>query len=223
MVLQGFPVLARPSAGARTAGAIVGQARPVPDGLGRQVVLTSALTDKLAGAAALAPLFLDGRDRQQELMSAVADRARAPRPPPPKPAGPAAPASKAPAAWPTTGVITGPFGEARGDGTTHPGLDIGAPVGQAVKAAAAGRVVVAGPAPAGYGGYGTLVIVDAGKGVQMLYAHLSAVNVTPGQAVKVGDLLGAVGMTGSTTGPHLHFEVRTGGVAVDPVAYLPRR
>jgi secretion/DNA translocation related TadE-like protein len=97
----------------------------------------------------------------------------------------------------------------------HSGLDFAAEAGTPVLAAAAGRVLAAGPA----GRYGNLVVVDHG-GIVTYYAHLSEVDVTRGQIVGTGRRVGAVGSTGNATGPHLHFEVRTGGVAQDPAAYF---
>jgi murein DD-endopeptidase MepM/ murein hydrolase activator NlpD len=70
------------------------------------------------------------------------------------------------------------------------------------------------------GGYGRLVVVDHGGGVQTWYAHLSRINVTVGQDVRRGELIGAVGSTGRTTAAHLHYEVRVDGVPRNPYAYL---
>jgi murein DD-endopeptidase MepM/ murein hydrolase activator NlpD len=92
-----------------------------------------------------------------------------------------------------------------------------------VQSAVAGTVVSAGPASSGYAGYGNLVVVDVGGGVLAMYAHLSSWSVTAGQAVAVGDRIGAVGCSGMCTGPHLHFELRLAGVPVNPAAYLPAR
>ena len=124
--------------------------------------------------------------------------------------------------WPATGAVTGPFGERRGR-SRHPGTDLDGETGDPVAAAAAGTVVWAGSAPAGYGGYGTVVIVDHGGGVQTLYAHLSAVAAAVGQAVGPGDRIGSIGSTGHSTGSHLHFEVRRNGVVTNPTAFLPPR
>ncbi|MFP5371322.1 MAG: murein hydrolase activator EnvC family protein, partial [Actinomycetes bacterium] len=104
----------------------------------------------------------------------------------------------------------------------HPGMDIDGDTGDAVVAAAAGRVVHAGPAPAGYSGYGTVVILDHGA-LTTIYAHLSKVAVAAGEDVVPGQHIGAIGTTGSVTGSHLHFELRRGGVAVDPKGWLPGR
>jgi murein DD-endopeptidase MepM/ murein hydrolase activator NlpD len=121
--------------------------------------------------------------------------------------------------WPAPGPLNSPFGGRR----HHPGIDIGGATGDPVVAAAAGTVVLAGMAPAGFAGYGNVVMVDHGQGVATLYAHLSRVDVAMGQAVTQGQLLGAIGATGEATGPHLHFEVRDGGHPVDPVPWLPVR
>lgn len=124
--------------------------------------------------------------------------------------------------WPVRGGITGAFAERRGR-STHPGLDIDGETGDPVVATALGTVLWAGDAPAGFGGYGILVVVDHGEGLVTLYAHLSAVHVTPGKAVRPGELVGSMGSTGYSTGSHLHFEVRRNGVVVDPMSWLPPR
>ncbi len=87
------------------------------------------------------------------------------------------------------------------------GIDFGAPTGTSVYASAGGRVIVA-KAGGWNGGYGSYVVIDHGNGTQTLYAHLSSVSISSGESVSQGDLLGAVGSTGRSTGPHLHFEVR---------------
>jgi murein DD-endopeptidase MepM/ murein hydrolase activator NlpD len=118
-------------------------------------------------------------------------------------------------AWPLQVTVGDPFGP-RGDGF-HPGIDLPAPFGTPVHAAAVGTVTFAGSTA---GGYGNLVVVKGSSGVAEMYAHLSRVLVAPGQAVTVGSTVGLVGATGETTGPHLHFEVRVRGAAVDPVPAL---
>lgn len=136
-----------------------------------------------------------------------------------------APAEVAPApevVWPARGALTGWFGERR-DSHRHPGIDIDGATGDPVVSAAAGRVVVAGPAPAGYAGYGTVVILDHGEGLTSIYAHLSRVSVKVGQEVAPNQALGAVGTSGNVTGSHLHFELRRRGAAVDPRPWLPER
>ena len=121
--------------------------------------------------------------------------------------------------WPIKGIITGPFGEPRANGP-HPGLDINGKVGMPVGAGANGVVALVGM-PQGYEGYGLIVVIDHGNGLLSIYAHLSQTNVGQGQKVEAGDLVGAVGCTGTCTGPHLHFEVRVNGTPVDPEPLLP--
>jgi murein DD-endopeptidase MepM/ murein hydrolase activator NlpD len=118
-------------------------------------------------------------------------------------------------AWPIRASVGDLFGP-RGTGF-HPGLDLPAAVGTPVAAAAPGRVEIAGMT---YGGYGNLVVVAHANGIETYYAHLSRVLVRPGQVVTTGSLVGLVGATGEATGPHLHFEVRVRGAAVDPLPAL---
>jgi peptidoglycan hydrolase-like protein with peptidoglycan-binding domain len=116
---------------------------------------------------------------------------------------------------PVAGPITDTFGP-RGN-RFHTGVDFPAPTGTPVSAAARGRVTFAGWS---LGGWGHLVIVDHGGGVRSMYAHLSRIGVRVGQMVAGGQRLGRVGSSGLSTGPHLHFEVRLGGAAIDPLAGL---
>ncbi len=99
----------------------------------------------------------------------------------------------------------------------HPGFDLAAPTGTVVGAAAAGTITHAGPA----GTYGNLVTVTHAAGYETRYAHLSAVSVKVGDHVDAGAPIGNVGTTGASTGPHLHFEVRHDGAAIDPAPLLP--
>ena len=121
--------------------------------------------------------------------------------------------------WPAPGRITSPFG----DGRHHPGIDIDGVTGDPVAAAAGGTVLLAGAAPADYSGYGSVVMIDDGGGISTLYAHLSRVDVTIGQVLQQGQLIGLIGNTGASTGDHLHFEVRVLNKPVDPMPYLPAR
>ena len=98
----------------------------------------------------------------------------------------------------------------------HQGLDIGANMGTTVTAAAAGTIISAG----WYGGYGNYILIDHGGHMSTGYGHLSRIFVSNGQQVQRGQAIGAVGSTGASTGPHLHFEVRISGKPVDPTAYL---
>ena len=116
-------------------------------------------------------------------------------------------------AWPVNGPITSPFGPRWG--RMHEGIDIGAGAGTPIGASAAGTVIVAGWS----GGYGNLVVVSHGS-IATAYAHMSRIAVSVGQSVDRGTVLGAVGCTGHCFGPHLHFEVRIGGVPQNPLNYL---
>jgi murein DD-endopeptidase MepM/ murein hydrolase activator NlpD len=124
--------------------------------------------------------------------------------------------------WPVAGNVTSGFGERKnplGAGDDfHPGLDIAAETGTPIAAAAAGRVISAGPD----GGYGNLIVLDNGNGVTTRYAHCSQILARVGEIVGAGQTIGAVGSTGASTGPHLHFEVRVGDKPVDPAQYLAR-
>ncbi len=118
------------------------------------------------------------------------------------------------------GALTSNFGTRKdpftGAATMHAGMDFRAPVGTSVRATGTGKVITAEPT----GGYGNLVEIDHGNGVVTRYAHLSAFAVSVGQSVAAGTALGAVGSTGRSTGPHLHYETRINSVAVDPIRFL---
>ena len=115
--------------------------------------------------------------------------------------------------WPVSGPITSGFGMRWG--RMHAGIDIGAPAGTPVQAAASGLVIYAG----WMSGYGNLVVIEHGNGLATAYGHLSAIWLGGGP-VSQGQGIGAVGCTGSCTGDHLHFEVRVNGAPVDPLGYL---
>lgn len=123
-------------------------------------------------------------------------------------------------AWPVSGTITSPFGWRSnpfgGSPEFHQGLDIAAPTGTTVTATAAGTVILA----QWYGGYGNYILIDHGGSYSSGYGHLSAIYVSVGQKVQKGQAIGAVGSTGQSTGPHLHFEIRINGKPVDPAARL---
>jgi murein DD-endopeptidase MepM/ murein hydrolase activator NlpD len=125
-----------------------------------------------------------------------------------------------PSLWPVVGPITGHFGERldpfSGEGAFHTGVDISCPYGEPVHATAEGVVAEA----AEHTGYGRLVVVDHGFGVTTWYGHLSSYSVPPGTQVKRGDVIGYVGVSGRTTGPHLHYEVRIKDAPVNPMRYL---
>ncbi|HXG36749.1 MAG TPA: peptidoglycan DD-metalloendopeptidase family protein [Dehalococcoidia bacterium] len=225
---------------------LVGQQIVIPSVGG--LIYTLKLGDTLSDVAsffgidvsailAFAPNNVISADQVSEGMTLLLPGAVPPPPPPPPPSvvspppsgggiggNPSQPASPAPAPaasatgfiWPFSGPLSSPFGDGRG----HAGIDIdgfgrhGAPV----VAAASGTVVLV--SYLGYG-YGYHIIISHGNGVETLYAHLSDIYVSQGQSVAAGEAIGAVGCTGYCTGTHLHFEIRIGGVAVNPLNYLP--
>ncbi len=123
--------------------------------------------------------------------------------------------------WPINAPVSSGFGyrvhPIFGTKRLHKGLDLGAGSGTPIAAAKDGVVLSAG----WQGGYGNTVVISHGDGITTLYAHQSSINVSAGQQVSRGDIVGYVGSTGWSTGPHLHFEVRVNGTAVDPRPYLP--
>ena len=126
----------------------------------------------------------------------------------------------APSLWPLEGRVGSSFGERQdpinGEGAFHSGIDIDAPYGTPVRAAADGDVTAAAMAA----GYGREIVLDHGHDVLTLYGHLSAIAVVPGQHVIRGQVIGYVGQSGRATGPHLHYEVRIHNVPVNPHKYL---
>lgn len=116
--------------------------------------------------------------------------------------------------WPANGQFTSPFGYRWG--RLHGGIDIAVPVGTPVQASAAGTVRIAG----WVGGYGNYVCIDHGGGLSTCYGHNSRLGVSVGQRVAKGQVIAASGNTGNSTGPHIHFETRVGGVQRDPMGYL---
>jgi len=128
--------------------------------------------------------------------------------------------ASAPSLWPVQGLVTSSFGERQdpfnGEGAFHKGIDIAAPIGQPIRATADGTVVIAGMA----GGYGREIRIDHGHGISTVYGHMSAFAVTAGEDVKRGEVIGYVGSSGRSTGPHLHYEVRVRDTPVNPHKYL---
>jgi murein DD-endopeptidase MepM/ murein hydrolase activator NlpD len=118
---------------------------------------------------------------------------------------------------PVSGRIGSPYGGAR----NHPGVDILSPVGTPVVAALSGRVIRVDSGGGYNGGYGNLVVISHANGLETRYAHLSRTSVSVGQTVSQGQQIGAVGMTGNTSGPHLHFETYTNGARQNPSNFLP--
>ncbi|TPJ66501.1 M23 family metallopeptidase [Mesorhizobium sp. B2-7-1] len=130
-------------------------------------------------------------------------------------------ARKLPLANPAPGhTVTSPFGVRTdpilGSAALHTGMDFRAPIGMPAKVTAAGTVTRAGWA----GGYGRMVEVDHGNGFATRYGHLSEIDVAVGQKLAAGDVIGKTGSSGRSTGPHLHYEVRHDGEAVDPLRFL---
>ena len=125
-----------------------------------------------------------------------------------------------PTLWPVVGHLTGTFGERMdpfsGEGAFHTGVDISSQYGDSVRVSADGVVIEADERA----GYGRLVVVDHGFGLTTYYGHLSSFNVHAGQQVRRGDTIGNVGVSGRSTGPHVHYEVRINGAPVNPMRYL---
>jgi hypothetical protein len=115
--------------------------------------------------------------------------------------------------WPTTEHLISGYNFS----AIHPAIDIGGQIGNAVYAADSGVVVYAGWSNYGYG---NLIVIDHGNGWQTAYAHLSGINVICGQSVSRGIMVGALGSTGNSTGPHLHFEMSYNGAKVNPLDYV---
>jgi murein DD-endopeptidase MepM/ murein hydrolase activator NlpD len=118
--------------------------------------------------------------------------------------------------WPVNGPITSPFCERRAWEACHPGIDIGVPAGTPIRAADAGRVVIAG----WVGGYGNYTCIQHTASLSSCYGHQSAILVSVGQGVSQGQVIGNVGCTGLCFGDHLHFEVRVNGAVQNPLNYL---
>ena len=118
---------------------------------------------------------------------------------------------------PVTGRITSRYGESSSlRRSTHTGLDIACVTGTDIKVLSNGTVKFAGKK----GSYGNLIIIDHGNGVETWYGHCSKLYKNVGQSVEAGDVIAAVGSTGNSTGPHLHFEIRINGVCVNPQSYV---
>ncbi len=130
--------------------------------------------------------------------------------------------ARVPSIWPVEGELTDSFGGRRnpfggGSSEFHSGQDIATAWGTPVVATGDGIVIFAGV----QNGYGNVVVIDHGNGLTTRYGHLSKIETMEGQEIKRGDMLGRVGSTGRSTGPHLHYEVRINDTAVSPRRYLP--
>jgi len=125
-----------------------------------------------------------------------------------------------PSVWPVRGWVTSDFGTRldpyTADRVMHAGLDIAGPHGKEVIAPSDGTVVFAGLE----GGYGNVLVIDHGYGIKTRYGHLSAIRVKAGEKIKRGALIAAMGNTGRSTGPHLHYEVRVNGIAQNPRKFI---
>lgn len=125
-----------------------------------------------------------------------------------------------PSVWPARGWVTSDFGSRLDPYTServmHAGLDIAGPHGKEVVAPSDGTVVFAGLE----GGYGNVLVIDHGYGIKTRFGHLSAIKVKAGERVKRGDIIAAMGNTGRSTGPHLHYEVRVNGIAQNPRKFI---
>ncbi|ADO73812.1 M23 family metallopeptidase [Stigmatella aurantiaca] len=125
-----------------------------------------------------------------------------------------------PSVWPARGWVTSDFGQRldpyTAERVTHAGLDIAAPHGKEIHAPSDGTVVFAGLE----GGYGNVIVIDHGYGIKTRYGHLAKMLVKAGDKVKRGSLIAAVGNTGRSTGPHLHYEVRVNGIPQNPRKFI---
>jgi murein DD-endopeptidase MepM/ murein hydrolase activator NlpD len=172
----------------------------------RRVRLTAALRQRIEALTAEA----SGHAANEEAILRVIAEEAAPPPPVGTP-----PAPVPTVVWPADGEVTSEFGMRWG--VLHRGIDVAGSEGTPVVAALPGRVIEAGWTS----GYGLTVIVDHGQGSTTLYAHLSAIEVDEGAEVGPTTTIGAMGSTGNSTGPHLHFETRLDGEAHDPRELLP--
>ncbi len=172
-------------------------------GVGRELVLPAPKGRKVASLASA------------KAVAKPAPRAPAKRPPKAAPRVDAGPRPDRALAWPLEGVLSGRFGLRNGN--PHDGIDVAAPEGTAIRAAADGAVLYAGTQR----GYGNLVILRHAGGLITIYAHNQKNLVREGDRVRVGEEIALVGRTGRATGPHCHFEVRQGTKPRDPLLFLP--
>jgi murein DD-endopeptidase MepM/ murein hydrolase activator NlpD len=186
----------------------------------KEVSLAYGIKQKLEGPADIAsegkltPTFAESVEEYNFLRSANSLALRSQR------LRPFLATNAQPSIWPVDGRLLGSFGARTdpfsGEGAFHSGVDISAATGTPVHVTADGVIVYA----ATEAGYGRLVVVDHGGGLQTYYAHLSRIFVQTGQTIRRGELVGAAGSSGRATAPHLHYEVRIGGAPVNPYRYL---
>lgn len=174
----------------------------------RQAALAEVQETEVNLEGNLASLEREQRQLEAELEAAQAEEASAPAP------APVGAESSAGFIYPADGSLSSGFGMRWG--RMHNGIDIAAPAGTPIRAAASGSVVQAG-ASSGYGNY---TCIQHSGGVSTCYAHQSSIGVSQGASVSQGEVIGSVGCTGSCTGDHLHFEVHVNGSPVDPMGYL---
>ena len=203
----------------RTSGPALSRPPMHPASLAGQwvVVAQGETLETLAHRAGVPPedlLEVNGLDRPAQVQPGMTIFLLQPAPAKAVPDPDKAPALR----WPLTTAVTigSPFGGRWGK--PHEGIDLPAPVGTPVFAAADGTVVYAGH---GIRGYGNLVVIKHSGDLLTVYAHNSALLVSQGQPVRAGDRIALVGQSGHATGPHLHFEVRSGQIPRDPMSYLP--
>lgn len=181
--------------------------------LERRIAAWQATLDELAAANDELTAFIKAEEAKAAAAAAAASGGSAA----PKPGS----SSVSGFQWPISGRVGSGFGyrihPIYGTRRLHTGIDMGASSGTPIAAAKAGTVIGASYR----GGYGNAVVISHGGGISTLYAHQSKLNVSVGQEVSRGDIVGWVGSTGASTGPHLHFEVRANGSPVDPIPYLP--
>lgn len=196
-----------------------------PEGPGGQwlVVADGDTLETIARRAGVPPediLEANGLESAAQIRPGMSIFVLQPPPPPPEPLVAASvPGGGLRLQWPLTTVavtVGSPFGARWG--RPHEGIDLPAPVGTPVFAAAEGQVVYAGH---GVRGYGNMIVIKHAGDLLTVYAHNSALLVSRGQPVRAGDRIARVGQSGRATGPHLHFEVRSGQIPRDPMTYLP--
>jgi murein DD-endopeptidase MepM/ murein hydrolase activator NlpD len=180
--------------------------------IAQQAALAAARDDKQGLLAGVREDRHEHQENLEEMVAASAAIAAQIQNAPPSPSPPGAP-SAAGFVWPVSGPVTSGFGWRWG--RMHEGIDISAACGTPIRAAAAGTVIYAG----WMSGYGNITIIDHGGGIATAYGHQSSISVGGG-SVAQGQVIGAVGNTGFSTGCHLHFEVRVNGAPVDPLGYL---
>ncbi len=187
------------------------------------VVADGDTLDTIAQRAGVPPediLEANGLDGPSQIHPGITLFVLQPAAPPAQPLAAAIPGQGPQFRWPLTTVavtIGSPFGARWG--RPHEGIDLPAPVGTPVFAAADGQVAYAGH---GVRGYGNLIVLKHAGDLLTVYAHNSALLVSQGQPVRAGDRIALVGQSGHATGPHLHFEVRRGQIPTDPMHYLPQ-